>query len=126
MDTPTIDRDSVEALLAPIWAEDWPPSLGVGDGWLPLIDGLARQLIATDPNVRVQQIKVKFGGLRFYAKDGTARSRDLIRAAEAAAGTTCENCGNPGRSGDIKTWAYIYCGDCAPEDWVAYDPSMDG
>jgi len=39
-----------------------------GNGWLPLIDSIGQQLtdLGVEKNVVAQQVKEKFGGLRFY------------------------------------------------------------
>lgn len=126
MNTPnTIDRDAVELLLFPVWTEATAPILAVGDGWLPLIYDLGQKLLELDPNIKILQIKTKFGGLRIYAMTQSKMCRDLIREAEAAAEFICENCGNPGRTGDAGSWSYVYCEDCRPAGWEPYNPEDD-
>ena len=56
--------------------------------------------------VVVQQIKEKFGGLRFYYQGGDDHIQGMVRMAEIWAGTVCEECGESGKSrsgGWIKT-----------------------
>ena len=56
--------------------------------------------------VVVEQIKEKFGGLRFYYQGGDDQIHGMVRMAEAWADHSCEECGAPGerRSGGwIKT-----------------------
>lgn len=72
----------------------WPYELfGVecGPGWAglyqPLID------LCNIYNVKIGQIKEKFGGLRFYTLEADPRLDQLIAAAENASEHTCENCG---------------------------------
>lgn len=48
------------------------------------------------PPVEVQQIKEKFGGLRFYYEGGDEYVRGLVSMAEAWADASCEVCGAPG------------------------------
>jgi hypothetical protein len=58
------------------------------------------------PQVTVEQIKEKFGGLRFYYSGGNEYIHGLVVMAEAWADRSCEECGKPGerRSGGwIKT-----------------------
>lgn len=58
------------------------------------------------PQVKVTQIKEKFGGLRFYYDGGDDYTDGLVQMAEAWASKTCEECGKPGKSrsgGWIKT-----------------------
>ncbi len=47
--------------------------------------------------IRVQQIKEKFGGLRFYYEGGDDHISGMVDMAESWAGHTCETCGNMGK-----------------------------
>lgn len=60
------------------------------------------------PQVVVEQIKEKFGGLRFYYSGGDDTIDGMVRIAEAWASRTCETCGQPGetRSGG---WIRTLC-----------------
>ena len=61
---------------------------------------------------KIEQVKEKFGGLRFYyrggSKEGADRLEGAVRMAEAIASRTCEVCGRPGerRGGD---WIQTLC-----------------
>lgn len=68
----------------------------VGDGWVPLIDELIQELIALGWDKDCQQIKEKFGGLRFYIGSGTDAIWDAIVRAEERSYEVCEDCGAPG------------------------------
>ncbi len=46
--------------------------------------------------VTLDQVKEKFGTLRFYYTGGDDYIRGLVSMAEAMSGVTCEECGNPG------------------------------
>jgi hypothetical protein len=46
--------------------------------------------------IHIQQIKEKFGGLRFYYDGGDAEISGMVRMAESWADRTCEECGNKG------------------------------
>lgn len=48
--------------------------------------------------ITVQQIKEKFGGLRFYYDGGDQQIHGMVRMAEIWASNTCETCGNKGVS----------------------------
>lgn len=48
------------------------------------------------PQVIVQQIKEKFGGLRFYYDGGDEHVHGLVSMAESWAGVACEECGGIG------------------------------
>jgi hypothetical protein len=58
--------------------------------------------------IEVQQIKEKFGGLRFYYAGGDAHISGMVDMAESWAGHSCETCGNKGerRSGG---WMRTLC-----------------
>ena len=45
-----------------------PSNVGVPVKWVDLIDELDRDLVALAPDYEISQVKVKFGGLRFYAQ----------------------------------------------------------
>ena len=91
-----------------------PPPCGacIGDGWVPLIE---RILVAAPPGLKVEQIKEKFGGLRFYyglteeVSDEEASAFLLVVGdAEGKSFKTCEQCGAPGRTVG-HGWAYTAC-----------------
>jgi hypothetical protein len=121
------DREAVRAVWAPFWAEDRPVTLDVGDGWLPLLDDLARLFVQFGSEVRVTQVKEKFGLLNVYTAGGaTPEALGAIRLAGAISNRTCEVCGNPGRTGDRRGWSSVRCAVDAPEGWEPYDPATDG
>lgn len=84
----------------------------VGEGWVPILDTLARGLIALGWDRQVSQIKEKFGTLRFYAGRTTEEMDKLIRLAEAETYHTCENCGERGESRH-GGWIKTLCDSCA-------------
>lgn len=84
-----------------------------GDGWYKILDELCAKL---EPyGVVAEQIKEKFGGLRFYIgatpSDKWDEIHGLIHEAERQSYKTCETCGKPGdmRGGG---WARVRCDDC--------------
>lgn len=96
----------------------------VGAGWQPLIDELDAQLRVLDAGYSVDQIKEKFGGLRYYITpsadtDETVMLQvtDLLWAAEEKSFTVCEDCGSTeavstqGRHAG-RGWIRTLCGDC--------------
>ena len=86
----------------------------VGPGWWPILEALCGQIhhyvkwkqeqkekySRGDgcPDVIVEQIKEKFGGLRFYYQGGDSTVDGMVRMAESWAGHSCEKCGKPGKS----------------------------
>jgi len=105
-----------------------------GDGWYNIIDQLCacvqshidwrnkqrESLLKSNPynfsipdevpQVVAQQVKEKFGELRFYYIGGDDEIEGMVRMAEAMSGVTCEVCGSPGqqRSGG---WIRTLCDD---------------
>jgi hypothetical protein len=91
-----------------------------GDGWFNIIDLLCdniqghidwknsqRELLLKDNpynrpihdeihQVVVDQVKEKFGTLRFYYHGGDEHINGLVTMAESMSGVTCEMCGKPG------------------------------
>ena len=60
------------------------------------------------PQVTLDQVKEKFGTLRFYYTGGDEHISGMVRMAESMSSVTCEACGNPGeRRG--SGWIYTAC-----------------
>jgi hypothetical protein len=59
--------------------------------------------------VTVDQIKEKFGGLRFYYTGGDSVIDGMVTMAESWAEHTCETCGNPGVNRSIRGWLTTLC-----------------
>jgi len=87
-----------------------------GDGWFPLINQLMSNIqhhldwknkdSEVVPQVVLDQVKEKFGTLRFYYQGGDDTISGMVRMAESMSGVTCEECGKPGTQtsgGWIKT-----------------------
>ena len=71
-----------------------------------LIEGSLREIPELVPQVTLDQVKEKFGTLRFYYSGGDDYISGLVSMAESMSGVTCETCGKPGTStggGWIKT-----------------------
>ena len=63
------------------------------------------------PQVTLDQVKEKFGTLRFYYTGGDDIIDGMVRMAESMSGVTCEGCGNVGeRKGG--GWVHTYCEPC--------------
>jgi hypothetical protein len=90
----------------------------VGAGWYPIIEILCTNIQShidwrvkqgqDIAQVEVNQIKEKFGGLRFYYSGGDDEISGMVRMAEAWADVACEECGAAGtrRSGG---WVRTLC-----------------
>lgn len=108
--------DQVRARLAAKFDNRWN-TLDHGDGWIPLVDRLDRQISEIVPDYKIGQVKEKFGGLRYYIGAVPSEVFDrvyaLITAAEEESFSICESCGtteNVTTGG--KGWVKTYCDEC--------------
>jgi len=68
------------------------------------------------PQVTLDQVKEKFGTLRFYYSGGDEYISGLVSMAESMSGVTCEECGKPGtRTGG--GWVKTVCVEHGGEDF---------
>jgi hypothetical protein len=56
--------------------------------------------------VVAEQVKEKYGDLRFYYRGGSKEDRGVVGMAEAISGRTCEVCGNAGK---IRGTGWLSC-----------------
>jgi hypothetical protein len=94
---------------------------GMG-GWAPLVRQLIWDLVHMGWNRHLNQIKEKFGGLRFYTGSLTELQGARIRKAEREAKQTCIQCGS---KEDVTTktvggWIQTLCAECYKKE-EAYD-----
>lgn len=99
-----------------------------GIGWYDLLEELCVQLEAIIEKAELnsivpegeedyvsylyaEQVKEKFGTLRFYMSAATNEIYALIDAAEAKSEVTCEDCGKPGKLNNDK-WMRVRCNNC--------------
>lgn len=88
------------------------------DGWFDIINTLCGNIQnyidwqnKTGKNaeqVVAEQVKEKFGTLRFYYRGGDDYIRGLVTMAESMSGLTCEVCGKPGSLNDVG-WLMTLC-----------------
>jgi hypothetical protein len=64
------------------------------------------------PQVTVDQVKEKFGSLRFYYSGGDPYIRGLVSMAESMSSVTCETCGNPAEVQNDGGWYRSICNAC--------------
>ena len=76
-----------------------------------IVTGDFRQVPESIPQVTLDQVKEKFGTLRFYYTGGDDVIDGMVRMAESLTEVTCEECGNVGerRGGG---WVHTYCTPC--------------
>ena len=70
--------------------------MDIGEGWYQLMHDLLEELIKTDWDKDIHQVKEKFGGLRFYVGGASDEVHDIISRYEALSYETCEVCGEHG------------------------------
>jgi hypothetical protein len=64
------------------------------------------------PQVTLDQVKEKFGTLRFYYTGGDDVIDGMVRMAEAMSGCTCEGCGAPAERDSDGGWVRTMCQPC--------------
>ena len=76
-----------------------------------IVAGDFRKVPESIPQVTLDQVKEKFGTLRFYYSGGDDEISGMVLMAESMSGVTCEGCGNIGerRGGG---WVHTYCTPC--------------
>ena len=95
----------------------WGKYISCNEGWYKILEELDNKLSYLDPEYKINQIKEKFGTLRFYFE---SQSSDLIKdimddcvsAAAYASSYTCEYCGS--RLGKLQDsgWVKTACDEC--------------
>lgn len=108
-----------------------------GDGWYNIIDSLCSCITGylgsanikyneknelvdrsqEDPayvhHVTAEQVKEKYGTLRFYYNGGNETTEAMVSLAERLSGVTCEICGCKSEPPDDKSgWVHTLCEDC--------------
>jgi len=96
-----------------------------GDGWYQIIDSLCANIqhhidwnnknfekgytqYKQVPQVVAQQVKEKFGTLRFYYNGGDDVIDGMVRMAESWSAVACEECGAPGTQ-NSQGWIKTLC-----------------
>jgi hypothetical protein len=95
-----------------------------GDGWFNILDQLCLNIQyyiewknkkeTVVEQVVADQVKEKFGTLRFYYSGGDEHIAGMVAMAESMSGVTCEDCGKPGRSRGVG-WITTVCDEHAEE-----------
>lgn len=119
-----------------------------GDGWFNIIDHLChniqshidwkngqRERLLKDnpynqkipnevPQVVVDQVKEKFGTLRFYYRGGDDAIDGMVRIAESMSAVMCETCGAPAKRRG-HGWIYTACDAHTREEDLVEDENDD-
>lgn len=89
-----------------------------------LINGADRKIPEPCVQVTVDQVKEKFGTLRFYYSGGDEYIAGLVTMAESMSGVMCEECGNPGkRIGG--GWVTTLCKEHAEARDIVYEDNEE-
>jgi hypothetical protein len=73
-----------------------------------IVAGDFREVPNSIPQVTLDQVKEKFGTLRFYYTGGDDEISGMVRMAESMSGVTCEECGSPGETKG-QGWVVTLC-----------------
>lgn len=84
----------------------------VGAGWAPLVNRVFDKLETIKGNVKIIQVKEKYGGLRIYTDYSNEELDEVIYDAEHESLEICEQCGQPGKLRG-KSWYYTSCDEHA-------------
>jgi hypothetical protein len=112
-----------------------------GDGWFNILDQLMSNIqhhidwnnqnfdkgykqYKQVAQVTLDQVKEKFGTLRFYYTGGDDIIDGMVRMAESMSGCTCEECGNIGKSRG-GGWIHTYCDPCEESRELARKKAAD-
>ena len=82
-----------------------------GDGWYDILDYLCGALLTYtygDEEIYVDQVKEKFGRLRFYLSKEDDVMHGMVSMAEHMSGQICETCGNRGETRG-GSWMVTLC-----------------
>jgi len=82
-----------------------------GDGWYDLLDylcGAIKQYTYDSDDLTVDQVKEKFGRLRFYLSREDDVLHGMVSMAEYMSGRICETCGHRGKTRD-GSWFVTLC-----------------
>lgn len=93
-----------------------------GNGWYDILDRCCEELSQFE-GVYAEQVKEKFGGLRFYLNieaglydnnpDLWKKLHEITGKAEAASFETCEDCGKPNdKRRSFHGWIHGICQEC--------------
>ena len=96
----------------------------IGYGWWPRIKKLCEDITevlnrSNLPTFIVDQVKEKFGGLRFYVSNDNDEIKSLIYEAESDCSKICETCGKEGSPDNTPKgkWIKTLCPECAKSSY---------
>ncbi|MFZ6045801.1 antitoxin Xre/MbcA/ParS toxin-binding domain-containing protein [Pseudomonas sp. CR3202] len=100
------------------------------DGWSDLIEATL-EIVRTyaehqDIEVRVVQVKEKFGQLRIYQRGGDECVDTALHIAELVSETVCECCGRPGEVTAREGWLQARCPEHVGWQQTGIEPRESG
>ena len=104
------------------------PSDHVNHGWKDLVNELHQKVLEIDPDVKVVQVKEKFGGLRYYYESDLSRRKEidaLVNVYESKSYRTCEVCGAPGELRNDRLWLHTLCDEHISGDKRVWEKSNE-
>jgi len=100
-------------------------SSGVPNTWLQTLDWMCESIqnhidnrleynkhLEPIPQAVCDQVKEKFGGLRFYYHGGDDEIEGMVNMAETILWNTCQNCGSHDDIETTKGWITRLCKNC--------------
>lgn len=131
-DTPDDDIHSVELVLLSNLVADYddahyPVNLNspfelfgaeIGKGWLPLIEPIierVHELNKAGADVRISQIKEKWGSLTIYFDSAPEELWKMAQEAAEKSMMICEQCGALATQTEINGWVHSLCANCLIE-----------
>ena len=118
--------------------ENWGRWVTLDKGWYKLVIDTHKKLKYIDPNYQINQVKEKFGGLRYYYQSsfpyGSMQDeimQAIVNTAEEIASKTCETCGIYDYKARVETrvrnhWYKTLCRDCAIEQGYINEEENEG
>ena len=82
----------------------------IGNGWLQEVYNLSKEISENFPDIKILQVKEKFGDLRIYYAPYSDTADQMIQNTETACSKICEQCGSKievHKSG--KFWTKTLC-----------------
>lgn len=101
----------------------------IDDGWYKLLNELCEKIAAVyrdsgvEPDIIVDEVKEKYGGMRFEYHFDTQTPTELTKSVHKAiddlalqyenlSETICEECGDPGKLREELPWILTLCDKC--------------
>lgn len=110
----------IKARLLSLDAFNHCMGFSIGDGWITLVADLTKDLLKIYPDLKVRQVKEKFGYLRYYIdsvpEDLYKEIHAMIGNAESASQFICEICGEAGKTTNITGYYVTLCPKCQKEE----------